>query len=133
MSAVCCVTYILQWREADPSPDIGTPDVSWVTSTFLHQLMIDRTETLANVYASADQQAITAYFSHKAVERALGSGLDPARDALQAKLIEIMQTYRKELAGGGSSGLQLPQNLRALPVLFLGLIKNVRAVPILFL
>jgi protein transport protein SEC24 len=37
-----------------------------------------------------------------------------------------MQTYRKELAGGGSSGLQLPQNLRALPVLFLGLIKNVR-------
>jgi protein transport protein SEC24 len=77
------------------------------------------------VYASADAQAITAYFSHKAVERAFGSGLDAARDALQAKVIEILQTYRKELAGGGSGALSLPQNLRPLPVLFLGLIKNV--------
>jgi protein transport protein SEC24 len=88
-------------------------------------LALPTTEVLANVYASADAQAITTYFSHKAVERALGSGLDAARDALQAKVIEILQTYRKELAGGGSSGLQLPTNLRALPVLFLGLIKNV--------
>ena len=65
-------------------------------------------------------------YSHKAVERALGgSGVEAARDALQAKLIEILTTYRKELAGGGSVGLQLPTNLRALPSLFLGLIKNV--------
>jgi protein transport protein SEC24 len=90
-------------------------------------LALPTTETLANVYASADQSAIAVYFSHKAVERALGSGLDAARDALQAKAIELLQTYRKELTGGslGGGGLQLPQNLRALPVLFLGLIKNV--------
>ncbi|KAJ9665203.1 COPII subunit [Coniosporium apollinis] len=90
-------------------------------------LALPTTENLANVYASADQQAITVYFSHKAVERALGSGLDAARDALQAKLIEILQTYKKELGGGnmGGGGLQLPSNLRALPVLFLGLIKNI--------
>lgn len=90
-------------------------------------LALPTTENLGSVYASADQQAITAFFSHKAVERALGSGLEAARDALQAKAIEILQTYRKELAGGnmGGGGLQLPQNLRALPVLFLALIKNV--------
>jgi protein transport protein SEC24 len=90
-------------------------------------MALPTTESLASVYASADQAAITAYFSHKAVERALGSGLEAARDALQAKVIEILQTYRKELAGGnmGGGGLQLPANLRALPVLFLGLIKNV--------
>ncbi|KAF2796541.1 COPII component protein [Melanomma pulvis-pyrius CBS 109.77] len=90
-------------------------------------LALPTTETLANVYASADQSAIAVYFSHKAVERALGSGLDAARDALQAKAIELLQTYRKELTGGslGGGGLQLPQNLRAIPVLFLGLIKNV--------
>lgn len=88
-------------------------------------LALPTTENLSHVYASADQQAITTYFSHKAVERALGSGLDAARDALQSKIIEILSTYRKELAGGGSSGLQLPQNLRALSPLFLGLIKNV--------
>ncbi|KAF2670973.1 hypothetical protein BT63DRAFT_423237 [Microthyrium microscopicum] len=89
-------------------------------------LALPTTESLANVYSSADQQSITAYFAHKAVERALGSGLEAARDALQSKVIEIMQTYRKELAGGnmGGGGLQLPANLRALPILFLGLMKH---------
>ncbi|RAR03243.1 protein transport protein sec24 [Stemphylium lycopersici] len=90
-------------------------------------LAVPTTESLASVYASADAQAITTYFAHKAVERALSSGLDAARDALQGKIVEILSTYRKELAGGsmGGGGLQLPQNLRALPILFLGLIKNV--------
>lgn len=94
-------------------------------------LSLPTTQNLADVCASADQMAITAYFSHKAVERALGSGLEAARDALQAKIIELLQMYRKELAGGnmGGGGLQFPANLRALPVLFLGLIKNVRTTP----
>lgn len=89
-------------------------------------LALPTTQLLADVYASADQAAITAYFSHKAVERTLGSGLEAARDSLQAKLIELLSTYRKELAGGnmGGGGLQFPANLRGLPVLFLGLMKN---------
>ena len=89
-------------------------------------LALPTTQILADVYASADQAAITAYFSHKAVERTLGSGLEAARDALQAKIVELLSTYRKELAGGsmGGGGLQFPANLRGLPVLFLGLMKN---------
>jgi protein transport protein SEC24 len=85
------------------------------------------TTNLADVYASADQQAVATFFSHKAVERALSSGLEPAREALQTKIIELLTTYRKELAGGSvsGSGLQFPANLRGLPVLFLALIKNV--------
>ena len=90
-------------------------------------LALPTTEALASVYASADQQAITAYFSHKAVEKALGNSLESARELLQSKVVEILATYRKELAGGslGGGGLQLPGNLRALPALFLGLMKNV--------
>ncbi|KAK3322103.1 hypothetical protein B0H66DRAFT_574479 [Apodospora peruviana] len=90
-------------------------------------LALPTTTNLADVYASADQSAITTYFSHKAVERALSNGLESARDLLQSKVTEIMQTFRKELAGGsmGSGGLQLPSNLRGLPILFLGLIKNI--------
>ncbi|KAM3514104.1 hypothetical protein MY11210_002205 [Beauveria gryllotalpidicola] len=84
------------------------------------------TTNLSDVYASADQCAITAYFTHKAVERVLSSGLDAARDALQAKVTELLQTFRKELAGGSmGGGLQFPANLRGLPILFLGLMKNV--------
>jgi protein transport protein SEC24 len=90
-------------------------------------LALPTTQNLADVYASADQQAIATYFSHKAVERALGSGLEPAREALQSKIVELLATYRKELAGGSVSGggLQFPANLRGLPVLFLAMIKNV--------
>ena len=90
-------------------------------------LALPTTQNLADVYASADQQAIATFFSHKAVERTLSSGLEPAREALQAKIVELLQTYRKELAGGSVSGggLQFPANLRALPVLFLAMIKNV--------
>ena len=90
-------------------------------------LAIPTTTNIADIYASADQCAVTTYFSHKAVERALSSGLDAARDALQTKLTELLQTFKKELAGGsmGGSGLQFPANLRGLPILFLGLIKNI--------
>ena len=90
-------------------------------------LALPTTQNLADVYASADQQAVATYFSHKAVERALSSGLEPAREALQTKAVELLSTYRKEVAGGSVSGggLQFPANLRGLPVLFLAMIKNV--------
>ncbi|KFA72368.1 hypothetical protein S40288_05588 [Stachybotrys chartarum IBT 40288] len=89
-------------------------------------LALPTTANLSDVYASADQVAIATYFSHKAVERSLSNGLDAARDALQSKLTELLQTFKKELAGGSvSGGLQFPANLRGLPLLFLGLIKNV--------
>ena len=90
-------------------------------------LALPTTQHLGDVYASADQTAIATFFSHKAVERVFGNGLEAARDALQAKLVELLQTYRKELAGNmGGGGLQFSANLRGLPVLFLGLMKNVR-------
>ncbi|KAA8566584.1 hypothetical protein EYC84_009130 [Monilinia fructicola] len=75
-------------------------------------LTLPTTTTLQDVYASADQCAITTYFSHKAVERALSGGLEPAQGACGWKY-------------GRCGGLQFPANLRGLPVLFLGLIKNV--------
>lgn len=89
-------------------------------------MALPTTANLSDIYASADQVAIATYFSHKAVERALGNGLDAARDALQSKVTELLQVFKKELAGGSmGGGLQFPANLRALPILFLGLMKNV--------
>lgn len=90
-------------------------------------LALPTTTNLADIYASADQQAVATFFSHRAVERVLSSGLEAGREALQGKLIELLQVYRKELAGGSVSGggLQFPSNLRGMPVLFLAMIKNV--------
>ncbi|KAK3496579.1 protein transport protein sec-24 [Neurospora crassa] len=89
-------------------------------------LALPTTTNLADVYASADQCAIATYFSHKAVEKALGNSLDAARDLPQQKLTELLQTFRKELGGGSmGGGLQFPSNLRGLPALCLGLTKHV--------
>lgn len=83
---------------------------------------------LSDIYASADQLAITSYFTQKAVESALSHGLQPARDYLTNRLLEIFQVYKKDLIKtntGSSSPLQLSANLRMLPLLVNALLKNV--------
>lgn len=91
-------------------------------------LALPTTQNLSDVYASADQVAITMYFSHKAVEKTLSSGLEQAREALQAKLTELLITFKKELTIshlGAATPLSFAANLRGLAVLFLGLMKHV--------
>ncbi|RMZ79231.1 hypothetical protein DV737_g3545, partial [Chaetothyriales sp. CBS 132003] len=73
-------------------------------------LALPTTQQLADVYASADQQAITTYYSHKAVERALGAGLESARDMLQAKLMYSLHDMADDAGtvDAGSGGIVLP-------------------------
>ncbi|CAZ83833.1 unnamed protein product [Tuber melanosporum] len=91
-------------------------------------LALPTTQNLSDAYASADQVAITMYFSHKAVEKTLSSGLEQAREALQAKLTELLITFKKELTVshlGAATPLSFAANLKGLVVLFLGLMKHV--------
>ncbi|KAF8251896.1 COPII component protein [Wilcoxina mikolae CBS 423.85] len=91
-------------------------------------LALPTTQNIADVYASADQVAITTYFSHKAVEKTLSSGLEPAREALQSKITELLVTYKKECTAshmGVAAPLSFAGNLRGLVVLFLALMKHV--------
>ncbi|KAK9362105.1 hypothetical protein V1504DRAFT_490679 [Lipomyces starkeyi] len=91
-------------------------------------LAIPTTSNLSDVYASADQIALTSFYAQRAAEKALSSGLQDARDLVGGKLAEMLQTYRKELMTsnvGASAPLQFCANLRLLPLLFLALIKHV--------
>lgn len=91
-------------------------------------LALPTSSILQDIYASADQLAITAYFTQKAVEKALSSGLQEARDLVQSKLYDILHTYKKDLMTtnvGASAPLQFCANLRMLPLLVNALIKNV--------
>jgi len=91
-------------------------------------LALPTTNSLAEVYGSADQVAIATFYSHKAVEKSLTSRLDDAREALYSKLIELLVVYKKELIGthsGMGAGLMFCANLRGLIVLFLALTKHV--------
>lgn len=91
-------------------------------------LAIPTSSLLPDIYASADQLAITAYFTQKACEKALSSGLSEARELVQSRLLEILQTYKKELMTtnvGGSAPIQFCANMRMLPLLASALIKSV--------
>ncbi|CEG79732.1 Putative Zinc finger Sec23/Sec24-type protein [Rhizopus microsporus] len=57
--------------------------------------------TMSELYASANQQAITAYLGVKAVERGLTSKLDDARDAVVNKLVDIFGVYKTHVLGSG--------------------------------
>ncbi|KZT03773.1 protein transporter SEC24 [Laetiporus sulphureus 93-53] len=86
------------------------------------------TNSLSEVFASADQVAIATLLANKAVERSITHKLEDARDALFAKMVEILQAYKASMttAGQGASAqLATSENMKMLPVLVLGLLKNV--------
>ena len=90
-------------------------------------LAIPTSSKLSDVYASADQLAMTNYFTHRAVELAFSSSLFSAREFLVKSIVDILNVYRKELVGGnvaGASPLQVSTNLRMLPLLLFSLTKH---------
>ncbi|CAO3612248.1 unnamed protein product [Mucor hiemalis] len=83
--------------------------------------------SISELYASANQQAITAYLGVKAVERGLSSKLDDARDAIVNKIVDLMGVYKTHVLGSGQGStpqLTAPENLKLLPLFALGLIKH---------
>lgn len=91
-------------------------------------LAIPTSNKLDDIYASADQLAITNYLTHRAIEKALSSSLADGREFLFRSVVDILNVYRKDLVPGnvtGSSPLQISTNLRMLPLLLFALTKNV--------
>ncbi|CAG8693979.1 3149_t:CDS:10, partial [Racocetra fulgida] len=89
-------------------------------------LALPVTNSISELYASADQIAISTLLANKAVERSLSSKLEDARDALTNKLIDILGVYKSAITGsqGASPQLQICNNLKLLPLLALGLLKH---------
>ncbi|CAG8554291.1 7755_t:CDS:10 [Diversispora eburnea] len=91
-------------------------------------LALPVTNNMGELFASADQIAITTLLANKAVERSLSSKLEDARDALTNKLVDILGVYKSSLTGsqsGASPQLQICDNLKLLPLLSLALLKHV--------
>lgn len=90
-------------------------------------LAIPTSSKIDDIYASADQLAITNYLTHRAIEKALSSSLGDGREFLIKSLAEILNVYKKELVPGnvtGASPLQISTNLRMLPLLLFSLTKH---------
>lgn len=91
-------------------------------------LQIPTSGDIADVYASVDQQAVAAYYAHKAVERVIHNGIADAHQYLGARLMDIFKTYRQEVLKtnqGTTGALKLCANLRMLPLLINALKKHV--------
>lgn len=91
-------------------------------------LALPTTTSLSELYASADQIAITTFLANKAVERSLTHKLEDSREYIQQKLVEILVAYKISMTSSGASAsaqLAISDNLKMLPVLVLGLLKNV--------
>lgn len=90
-------------------------------------LAIPTSAKLDDIYASADQLAITNYFTHRAIEKALAGSLADGREFLIKSVVDILNVYRKDLVPGnvtGSSPLQISTNMRMLPLLLFSLTKH---------
>ncbi|KAL9710273.1 COPII subunit [Leucoagaricus gongylophorus] len=91
-------------------------------------LALPTTTNLSEVFASADQIAITTLLANKAVERSLTHKLEDARDFVHQRLVDILVAYRTSMTAGGagaSAQLAISENMKMLPVLVLGLLKSV--------
>lgn len=91
-------------------------------------LALPTSKDLTNIYASADQLAITNYFAQIAIDKTLTNSLDNAREYLNKSILEILLLYKKEIVAGNvgsSSPLQISTNLRMLPLLIQSLIKHI--------
>jgi protein transport protein SEC24 len=89
---------------------------------------IPTTDNMAQLFASADQIAITSYLANKAVEKCMsGSSLNDSRDLVTKNVSDMLQVFKNQVAGsaGASAQLAVPNNLSLLPLLACGLVKHV--------
>ncbi|KAG0368603.1 COPII subunit [Gamsiella multidivaricata] len=91
-------------------------------------LALPVTNSLSDLFLSADQVAIATLLACKGVERGMSSKLDDARDALTNKCVDILGVYKTHLTAsstGATPNLQISDNLKLLPLLTLGMLKHV--------
>ncbi|KAI8063182.1 hypothetical protein BC940DRAFT_336035 [Gongronella butleri] len=118
--------------------DLKTPTVCFQTA-LLHTsctgerrirvvtLCLPVTNSVSELYANIHPKAMVSYLANKAVERALSSKLDDARDAVVNKLVDLLGVYKTHILGsaqGSTPQLNVPDNLKLLPLLALALIKH---------
>lgn len=90
-------------------------------------MQVPVSDKLSDVYASADQQALAAVYSHYANERVISYGVASTQDYLNARIAELLKTYRTDVLNThtASGAITLCTNLSLLPLLLFCLKKAV--------
>ncbi|SMN22227.1 similar to Saccharomyces cerevisiae YIL109C SEC24 Component of the Sec23p-Sec24p heterodimer of the COPII vesicle coat [Maudiozyma saulgeensis] len=90
------------------------------------------TENIREVFASADQLAMTDFYTQKAVSKAMNNSIEEARELINKSVLDILNAYKKETISSNTPGgvpLQLCTNLRMFPLLMNSLKKHQALMP----
>ncbi|XP_035382856.1 protein transport protein Sec24A isoform X3 [Electrophorus electricus] len=90
----------------------------------VHTLCLPVVNSISDIFAGADVQAITGLLASMAVDRSVTASLTDARDAMTNAVIDSLTSYRTSVLAIQQPGLLAPACLRLLPLYILGLLKQ---------
>eukprot|EP00079_Xenopus_tropicalis_P037900 XP_017951671.1 PREDICTED: protein transport protein Sec24B isoform X2 [Xenopus tropicalis] len=90
----------------------------------IHTLCLPVVNSLPDVFAGADVQAVTCLLANMAVDRSVSSSLSDARDALVNAVVDSLASYNSTLSNLQQSTLISPNALRMFALYILALLKQ---------
>ncbi|XP_026037435.1 protein transport protein Sec24A isoform X2 [Astatotilapia calliptera] len=90
----------------------------------VHTLCLPVVNSLSDIFAGADVQAITGLLACMAVDRSVTASLSDARDAMTNAAIDSLMSYRQSVLTIQQPGLLVPACLRLFPLYILALLKQ---------
>nr|DBA28876.1 TPA: hypothetical protein GDO54_009165 [Pyxicephalus adspersus] len=90
----------------------------------VHTLCLPVVNSLPDVFAGADVQAITCLLANMAVDRSISSSISDARDALVNAVVDSLMSYNSTLSNLQQSALIAPNSLKLFPLYILALLKQ---------
>ncbi|XP_040005890.1 protein transport protein Sec24A [Xiphias gladius] len=90
----------------------------------VHTLCLPVVNSLSDIFAGADVQAITGLLACMAVDRSMTASLSDARDAMTNAAIDSLSSYRQSVLTVQQPGLLAPACLRLFPLYILALLKQ---------
>ncbi|XP_078407068.1 protein transport protein Sec24A isoform X1 [Cetorhinus maximus] len=93
----------------------------------VHTMCLPVVNSLTDIYAGADVQAVTCLLASMAVDRSISSSLSDARDALVNAVIDSLSTYRSAVLSQQQQqqpGVMAPFSLQLFPLYVLALLKQ---------
>ncbi|KAM5192117.1 protein transport protein Sec24B isoform 2-T2 [Mantella aurantiaca] len=90
----------------------------------VHTLCLPVVNSLSDVFAGADVQAITSLLANMAVDRSISSSISDARDALVNAVVDSLSSYNSTLPNLQPSTLIVPNSLKLFPLYILALLKQ---------
>ncbi|XP_076836934.1 protein transport protein Sec24A-like [Brachyhypopomus gauderio] len=90
----------------------------------VHTLCLPVVNSISDIFAGADVQAITGLLASMAVDRSVTASMTDARDAMTNAVIDSLTSYRNSVLAVQQPGLLAPACLRLFPLYILGLLKQ---------